>query len=94
MMIKILDVLIILFIYFIIKWIIWYCVYENYYIPKFLDHLPFSCSDCLQTHSLWISYLSISYILDWNLTILIGGFGLTLLNTIAIWYDKKINTIK
>lgn len=92
MIIKLLTLLLVVIIFFSIKWlaykitVVWYD-----YIPNFLRELPYVCGDCLQTHMMWITYLSLSYIFNWNLTILIAGLGLTLLNTLAIFYRKYKN---
>lgn len=78
--------------YFLVKWFVWFLLIENYdFLPQWLNHRPFNCSDCLQTHALWIGYVSFSFLLEWNLPILIGGLSLTVLNTLAIIYNQKKN---
>lgn len=42
---------------------------------------------------LWITYLIIFYILNYNWIILISGIILTILNAIALEYDQKTKTI-
>lgn len=89
MIIKLLTLLLVLIIFFSIKYLAYKITVDWYdYIPNFLRELPYVCGDCLQTHMMWITYLCLSYIFNWNLTILIAGLGLTLLNTIAIFYRK------
>lgn len=92
MIIKLLILLLVLIIFFSIKYLAYKITVDWYdYIPNFLRELPYTCGDCLQTHMMWITYLSLSYIFNWNLTILIAGLGLTLLNVIAIFYRKYKN---
>lgn len=92
MIIKLLTLLLVVIIFFSIKYLAYKITVEWYdYIPNFLRELPYTCGDCLQTHMMWITYLSLSYIFNWNLTILIAGLGLTLLNVIAIFYRKYKN---
>lgn len=92
MIIKFLILLLVVIIFFSIKYLAYKITVEWYdYIPNFLRELPYTCGDCLQTHMMWITYLSLSYIFNWNLTILIAGLGLTLLNVIAIFYRKYKN---
>lgn len=92
MIIKFLILLLVVILFFSIKWLAYKITVDWYdYIPNFLRELPYVCGDCLQTHMMWITYLSLSYIFNWNLTILIAGLGLTLLNVIAIFYRKYKN---
>lgn len=92
MIIKLLTLLLVVIIFFSIKYLAYKITVDWYdYIPNFLRELPYTCVDCLQTHMMWITYLSLSYIFNWNLTILIAGLGLTLLNVIAIFYRKYKN---
>jgi hypothetical protein len=89
----IINVIIIFFVYFFIKYITWKIIEDLKIIPSFINHLPFSCLKCCQTHTLWITYLVIFYILNYNWIILISGIILTVLNAIALEYDQKTKTI-
>lgn len=92
MIIKILTLLLVIIIFFTIKYLAYKITVDWYECtPTFLRELPYTCGDCLQTHMMWLTYLSLSFIFNWNLTILIAGLGLTLLNTIAIFYRKYQN---
>lgn len=83
------DVLIIFFYYFFVKWFVYWLLVDHYdYLPNWLNHKPFNCSDCLQTHMLWIGYCSIAYILQ-DIAIFYGGFGLSILNLISIIYNRN-----
>lgn len=84
------EIVIIYIIFFVVKYLSFKVTTDWFnIIPTFLREYPYICGDCLQTHVLWQSYLILSFLLDWNLIILIGGLGLTLLNTLAIFYNNK-----
>ena len=85
-----LELILIFTYYFFVKWFVWFLLIVNYdLLPQWLNHKPFNCSDCLQTHMLWIGYASFSFLFGWNIPILIGGLSLTILNTLSIIYNQK-----
>ena len=91
MFINIIQVLLILAIFFPIKWL-GYKITEEWGLPKWLDYKPWSCNLCLSFWSLLATYLSIGLIFNLFIT-LIGGIALTIMNALAMWIDQKSKTI-
>lgn len=58
----------------------------------FLAYLPFKCFKCLSFWSLLFAYTSIGFSFELYVT-LIGGYIMTVLNTVAIIIHEKNNTV-
>ena len=92
MFIQILQVILILAMFIIIRWFAWK-VTEVWGLPEWLQYKPWNCKICLTFWSLLATYLSIGLIFNLYIT-LIGGIGLAVMNALAMWIDQKNKTIR
>ena len=92
MFIQILQVILILAMFILIRWFAWK-VTEVWGLPEWLQYKPWNCKLCLTFWSLLVTYLSIGLIFNLYIT-LIGGIALAIMNALAMWIDQKNKTIK
>ena len=92
MFIQILQVILILAMFIIIRWFAWK-VTEVWGLPEWLQQKPWNCKICLTFWSLLATYLSIGLIFNLYIT-LIGGIALAIMNALAMWIDQKNKTVK
>ena len=92
MFIQILQVILILAMFILIRWFAWK-VTEVWGLPEWLQYKPWNCKLCLTFWSLFATYLSIGLIFNLYIT-LIGGIAFAIMNALAMWIDQKNKTIK
>lgn len=92
MFIQILQIILILAMFILIRWFAWK-VTEVWGLPEWLQYKPWNCKICLTFWSLLSTYLSIGLIFNLYIT-LIGGIALAIMNALAMWIDQKNKTIK
>ena len=92
MFIQILQIVLILVLFFAIKYMAWK-ITEVWGLPEWLQFKPWNCRLCLTFWSLLFSYISIGVIFSLPIT-LFGGCGLAIMNAIAMWIDQRNKTIK
>lgn len=92
MFIQILQVILILAMFILIRWFAWK-VTEVWGLPEWLQYKPWNCKLCLTFWSLLATYLSIGLIFNLPIT-LYGGIALAILNALAMWIDQKNKTVK
>ena len=92
MFIQILQVILILAMFIIIRLFAWK-VTEVWGLPEWLQYKPWNCKICFTFWSLLFSYLTVGLILNLPIT-LYGGIALAILNALAMWIDQKNKTIK
>ena len=92
MFIEILQVILILAMFIIIRWFAWK-VTEVWGLPEWLQYKPWNCKICLTFWSLLATYLSIGLIFNLYIT-LIGGIALAIMNALAMWIDQRNKTVK
>lgn len=92
MFIQILQLILILAMFIIIRWFAWK-VTEVWGLPEWLQYKPWNCKICLTFWSLLATYLSIGLIFNLYIT-LIGGIVLAIMNALAMWIDQKNKTVK
>lgn len=91
MFIQILQVILILAMFILIRWFAWK-VTEVWGLPEWLQYKPWNCKTCLTFWSLLFSYLTVGLIFHLPIT-LYGGIALAILNALAMWIDQKNKTI-
>ena len=92
MFIQILQVILILAMFIIIRLFAWK-VTEVWGLPEWLQYKPWNCKICFTFWSLLFSYLTVGLILNLPIT-LYGGIALAILNALAMWIDQKNKKIK
>ena len=92
MFIQILQVILILAMFILIRWFAWK-VTEVWGLPEWLQYKPWNCKLCLTFCSLLATYFSIGLIFNLYIT-LIGGIALAIMNALAMWIDQKNKTVK
>ena len=92
MFIQILQVILILAMFIIIRWFAWK-VTEVWGLPEWLQYKPWNCKLCFTLWSLLATYLSIGLIFNLYIT-LIGGIAFAIMNALAMWIDQKNKTVK
>lgn len=92
MIINILQILLVIFIFLVVKYLTWKTI-EDWGIPRWLDYKPFSCYLCFTFWSLLSVFLAIGCVFKFYVTLVVG-LVLTVLNAIAMWIDQKNKTIK
>lgn len=92
MFIQILQVISILAIFLLVRWLCWK-ITEDWGVPEMIDYRPWNCKLCLTFWSLIAIYLTVGLILQAYIT-MIGGIILAILNAIAMYIDQKNKTIK
>lgn len=92
MFIQILQVILILAMFILIRWFAWK-VTEVWGVPEWLQYKPWNCKLCLTFWSLVVSYLTVGLIFNLPIT-LYGGIALAILNALAMWIDQENKTIK
>lgn len=92
MFIQILQVILILAMFILIRWFAWK-VTEVWGLPEWLQYKPWNCKLCLTLWSLLFSYLTVGLIFHLPIT-LYGGIALAILNALAMWIDQRNKTIK
>jgi hypothetical protein len=92
MFIQILQVILILAMFIVIRWFAWK-VTEVWGLPEWLQYKPWNCKLCLTFWSLIVSYLAIGLIFHLPIT-LFGGIALAIMNALAMWIDQKNKTIR
>ena len=92
MFIQILQLVIVLAIFFPTKWLCWK-ITEQWGLPQWLKYQPWECRKCLSFWSLIALYLAIGLIFQLYITLVVG-VTLTILDTIAVIIDQKKKTIK
>ena len=92
MILNILQVLLVLIIFFPVKWICWK-ITEVWGLPTFLDYMPWICRKCLSFWSLIALYIACGLLCHLWITMAVGAI-LTILDTIAVIVDQKKKTIK
>lgn len=91
MFIEILQVLLVIVIFILIKWIC-YKITEVWGLPTFLDYMPYSCRKCLSFWSLTACFIACGLLLHLWITMAVGCV-LTVLDTIAVIVDQRKKTI-
>lgn len=92
MFIQILQVILILAMFILIRWFAWK-VTEVWGLPEWLQYKPWNCKICLTFWSLLATYISIGLIFNLYIT-LIGGIALAIMNALAMLIDQKNKTVK
>lgn len=92
MIILILQLVLVLALFFPVKWLCWK-ITEEWGLPEWLRYKPWECKKCLTFWTLTAIYLSIGLIFQAYLTMGVG-LMLTVLDTIAVIVDQKNKTIK
>lgn len=92
MFIQILQLVLVLALFFPIKWLCWK-ITEVWGLPTFLDYMPWVCRKCLSFWSLISIYIAIGLVFQLYITLGVGVL-LTILDTIAVIVDQKKKTIK
>ena len=92
MFIQILQVILILAMFILIRWFAWK-VTEVWGLPEWLQYKPWNCKLCLTLWSLLFSYLTVGLIFHLPIT-LYGGIALAILNALAMLIDQRNKTIK
>ena len=92
MFIQILQVILILAMFILIRWFAWK-VTEVWGLPEWLQYKPWNCKICFTFWSLLFSYLAVGLIFNLPIT-LYGGIALAIMNALAMWIDQKNKTIK
>lgn len=92
MFIQILQVILILALFFPVKWLGWK-ITEQWGLPEWLQFKPWNCRLCLTFWMLLFTYLSIGLIFGLYIT-LFGGIAMAMMNALAMYIDQKNKTIK
>lgn len=92
MFIQILQVILILAMFILIRWFAWK-VTEVWGLPEWLQYKPWNCKICLTLWSLLFSYLTVGLIFHLPIT-LYGGIALATMNALAMLIDQRNKTIK
>ena len=92
MFIQILELVIVLAIFFPTKWLCWK-ITEQWGLPQWLEYQPWVCKKCLTFWSLMALYIACGLVLHLYITMAVGAI-LTILDTIAVIIDQKKKTIK
>lgn len=92
MFIQILELVIVLAIFFPTKWLCWK-ITEQWGLPQWLEYQPWVCKKCLTFWSLMALYIACGLVLHLYITMVVGAI-LTILDTIAVIIDQKKKTIK
>lgn len=92
MIILILQLVLVLALFFPIKWLCWK-ITEEWGLPEWLQYKPWVCKKCLTFWTLMSLYISIGLVFQAYLTMGVG-LMLTVLDTIAVIVDQKNKTIK
>ena len=92
MFIQILQVILILAMFILIRWFAWK-VTEVWGLPEWLQYKPWNCKICFTFWSLLFSYLAVGLIFNLPIT-LYGGIALAIMNALAMWIDQKNKTVK
>lgn len=88
MILKALQLIIVLTVFLLLKYIVWWWTEGQKNYPQWLDYPPFCCRKCL---GFWLPisiYVSIWYIFDLPL-VAIAGCILTVLDTIAFIINER-----
>lgn len=94
MLLIILQLLLVLFIFFGIRIAAHYLIEEaEWYPPKWLDYQPFNCEKCLTFWLLVGSYTAFWLLTGCTLTLVVG-LAVTVLNAIAMHVEQKNKTVK
>ena len=88
---NILQVILILVIFLLVRYFAWKFTLGS--VPGWLNYKPFNCELCLTFWSLISIYLTIGFAIGLWVT-MGGGIALAVLNAIAMWINQKNNTIK
>lgn len=92
MFIKILQLILVLVVFFPTKWFAWK-VTERWGLPTWLDYQPYSCKKCLTFWLLTVFYVTSGLLCHLWITMAVGAI-LTILDTIAVIVDQRNKTIK
>ena len=92
MIINILQLVLVLALFFPIKFICWK-ITEEWGLPMWLDYKPWNCRLCLTFWSLLACYISVGLLFSLWILMAVGGL-LTVLNAIAMWIDQRKKTVK
>lgn len=92
MFIQILQIIMVLGIFFPVKWLCWKAT-EVWQMPEFLSYKPWVCKKCLTFWTLAATYTTVGVILHAYITLVVGLL-LTVLDTIATIIDQRNKTIK
>jgi len=90
MFIKMIEVLLILAIFLLVRFLAYY-ITEVKGLPQWLNYKPWNCQLCLTFWSLIATYLSAG-VIGLQIT-MIGGIILAILNAIAMWIDQRNKTV-
>ena len=92
MFIQILQVILVIALFFPIKWLCWK-ITEVWGLPQWLTYAPWECRKCVSFWSLTSVYLAFGLLLHLWITMAVGLI-LTVLDTIAVIVDQKKKTIR
>lgn len=92
MIINILQTILVLIIFFPIKWLC-YKITEEWGLPEWLQYKPYVCRKCLSFWSLMALFLSSGLLCHLWITMAVGLI-LTILDTVAVIVDQRNKTIK
>lgn len=93
MLFNIIQAIIVIALFLIIKWLAWNVTERRWGFPAFLDYQPYNCYKCLSFWSLSASYTAVGLLFQAYI-VLICGLLLTVLDTIAYIIYEKNNTLK
>ena len=82
----------VLVIFFVIKWFAWQ-ITDEWGLPEWLQYKPWNCNLCLTFWSLMAVYLIAGLVAHQYITMFVG-IGLAILNAIAMWINQRKKTIK
>lgn len=91
MVMNIIEVLLVLIIFFPTKWFAWK-ITEVWGLPQWLDYQPYSCKKCLTFWLLTALFLSCGLLCHLWITMAVGGL-ITALDTIAVIVDQRKKTV-
>lgn len=92
MFIEIIQVILVILIFFPTKWITWK-ITEVWGLPQWLQYKPWECRKCLTFWSLAALYAFCGLVIHLWITMSVGAI-LTVLDTIAVIVDQRNKTIK
>ena len=92
MILNILQVILVLVIFFPVRYITWKTT-EVWGLPEWLNYKPWNCKLCLTFWSLLALYIACGLLLHLWVTMAVGGL-ITVLNAIAMYIDQRNKTIK
>lgn len=88
MILKILDIVIVISVFAVCKYIVWWWTEGQKTYPEWLDYKPWCCRKCLGFWFPMAVYAAIWWIFNMPMVMILGGI-LTILDTIAYAIDEN-----